>query len=297
MLGNDFLHALPSCHNLIESINFVMDLRKETLESSYITINDTSFSLNNLAILLVQLANTEAQSIAEQFYTQNFPNLTLNNSLIDPMHPDRGIDMKKYRELYYKKAGIDHYNKKQVMDFCKQYIQGLEWVHYYYHNWPKNWQWFFPYHYSPLAVDLVEYLTNSSSGSRLSRVSNKELPPILPFQQLLCVVPPKSKKLLLPYLQPVYKKLEKYYADSFEIDLEGKVREWEAIALLPFIKLTDIITAYEHAEKCAKYNNMNTNYSRNIHGKSIKFCYSQRRYTYKSTYGNIEHCCVDFTEF
>ena len=295
LVGNDFLHALPCCHDLVESINFIMDLRKETLGSSYITGNGTAFNLNNLTVLLAHLASTETQAISAQYCHQNFPNITLNSSLQDPQHPDQGIDLEKYRGLYYKKAGVDHKDQHAVWSYCKQYIQGLEWVQYYYHSVPKNWQWYFPYHYSPLAVDVVDYLTNASSGSRLTRVSNKYLKPILPFQQLLCVVPPRSKSLLPLYLRPLYKgSLCKYYPAKYKIDLEGKTREWEGIAILPFIELDRVITVYDRAEKQATEKGTRTKFMRNKLGKAVQFRYSSTnpKCNYVSDYGRIKNCLV-----
>ncbi|KKM16239.1 hypothetical protein LCGC14_1687840 [marine sediment metagenome] len=295
LVGNDFLHALPCCYDLAESITFIMDLRKEVLGSSYITTT-TAFNLNTLAVLLAHLGSSEEQAISAQYYQQNFPNITLNSSLKDPQHPDQGIDMNKYRELYYQKAGIDHNNQREVWNYCKQYIQGLEWVHYYYHSKPKNWQWFFPYHYSPLVIDIVDYLANASSSSRLTRVSNKYLEPILPFQQLLCVVPPRSKKLLPKFLQYLYKgNLARYYPKKYALDLEGKTREWEAIAILPFIQIERVFAAYQHAEKRAA-GKLRTRFARNEIGKDAQYWYSSTtpKYTYNSNYGRIRNCTVGY---
>ena len=296
LVGNDFLHALPCCHDLSESINFIMDLRKQVLGSSYITGSGTAFNLNNLTILLSHLASVEEQIISSQYYNQNFPNITLNSSLRDPQYPDQGIDLNKYRELYYRKAGVNHKDQHAVWAYCKQYIQGLEWVQYYYHSEAKNWQWYFPFHYSPLATDLVDYLTNASKNSRLTRVSNKYLEPILPFQQLLCVVPPRSKSLLPRYLQTLYNKgsLLKYYPTRYKIDLEGKTREWEGIAILPFIDLDRVINAYSRAEKRANEKGVKTQFLRNKVGKTIQFWYSTKipKYNFTSDYGRIKNCPV-----
>jgi len=259
MAGNDFLHSLPPCHDLSESIEFLMDLRLKVLSNNYITCGN-SFNLQNLRTFLLELSNYEIKIVSAQYYKQNFPNLTINNSLINPLNPKLGINLEKYRKNYYKKVGINSDNKKQVSDFCKNYIQGLEWVYYYYHNEPINWQWYYPYHYSPLVTDLVEYLT---STSKLSRVSNKKFGPIKPFEQLLCVVPPRNKHLLPDYLHSLYTgSLQKYYPTSFKIDLEGKTKEWEGIALLPFIDINDIFEAYPKDVASHK---------RNTFGKNIIF--------------------------
>lgn len=296
LVGNDFLHALPCCHDLADSINYIMDLRKEVLGSSYIT-KGTSYDLTNLTVLLAHLGKTEEQAISAQYYHQNFPNITVNSSLKDPRKPSLGIDLMKYRELYYKKAGIDHNDTHQVWTFCRRYLQGLEWVQYYYHSKPKNWQWYYPYHYTPLIHDIIDYLTNASSNSRLSRVSNKYLEPILPFQQLLCVVPPRSKALLPKYLQSLYTgALEEYYPTKYKLDLEGKRRDWEAIALLPFIHLPDVVDAYNKVTKRAEKKGIKVTFERNTVGNTVKFWFrpSDKNYTYKSNYGLIRNCPVAY---
>jgi len=258
MAGNDFLHSLPACHDLSESIDFLMDLRLQTLKCEFITAGPQNYNLGNLTEFLSQLAKSEVQIISGQFYHQNFPNLTLNSSLENPLQPSFGINLAKYRELYYKKANVDHKNIKQVRALCKNYIQGLEWVHYYYHNKPKNWGWYYPYHYSPLVTDLVEYLTTTT---KLSRVSTKEIEPIKPFEQLLCVVPPRSKNLLPTFLQGMYTGiLKEWFPLEFPIDLEGKTREWEGIGILPFIDIQRIREEYPKGGRNLKRNNFGVNH-------------------------------------
>lgn len=287
LVGNDFLHALPTCTELADSIEFLMAMRQQVLGSSYISA-DSAFNLDNLLLLLQSISTVEGNEIAATWSNQNFPNVTLTSSFIDPQFPAQGIDMKKYRKLYYAKAGIDADVPEQVQDFCQQYIQGLEWVQWYYHKWPLNWQWFFPYHYTPLVSDIVGYLT--SANIRLHRVSTQKLPPVEPFEQLLCVVPPQSKQLLPEFLYHIYTdpQLRHFYPTTFDIDLEGKHREWEGIALLPFIPLADVKTAYQRAQRTD-----GKKYLRNKFGSTILFKYTRnKRYTYTSDYGKIVNCSI-----
>jgi 5'-3' exoribonuclease 1 len=295
LVGNDFLHSLPPCYDLEYSINFIMDIHKQILQENYITKSNGSFNLDNLNKLLTQLMKTEEQNIAVQFYNSGFPNITLHNSLKDTSHPERGINFEVYKKLYYKKMNINYDNKEQIWDLCKHYLQGLDWVNYYYHNWPKNWLWFYPYHYSPLITDIVDYMNNSTN--KLTRVSLIQTQLILPFQQLLCVVPPKSKGLLPKFLQPLYNsnELKDIYPENYNIDYEGKLREWEGIALLPFIDFNKILSIYNKVIQITTEHKLPTSNHLNVLNKSIEL-YSDysKKYLYKSSFGDVKNCIVNF---
>lgn len=289
LVGNDFLHALPACHDLQVAIVELMDLRKKVLGENFIT-NRNGYDLNNLLLFFQELAKTERVDISQQFYQQNFPNVTLNNSLKNPGDPKLGIDMKKYQKNYYEKIGIDN---RKVEDFCKQYLEGLDWVQHYYHADAINWQWYFPFHYSPLVTDIVNYMKMSFRLARVSKISN---PPLTPFQQLVCVVPPKSKMLLPRFLRPIYTgKMKKYYPKKYPLDLEGKVMEWEAIAILPFIDPQDMFAEYEKIHDSACKKGLKTDFARNKFGQDYLFKIVEKGVRYKCSHGIINDCKISVT--
>jgi len=301
LVGNDFLHALPVCHELEQSIDLLMNIHKLYLGSKYITNNDnTPFNINHLKILFEYLEKIEEANISGQFYKSSFENITLTSSLKTTNRPDLGIDIKKYRTLYYEKVGLNPDNSDHIYDFCKQYLQGLEWVNNYYHSKPKNWEWFFPFHYSPLVLDLLEYINNPNPKHSLVLVSNTQTICILPFQQLLCVLPPKSKKLIPKYLQDVfeYENMKGYYPEKYKIDYEGKNKEWEGIAILPFIDFKDIVDSYNKATMIAKEKGIEVEYPHNNFGSNVEFYYTPGiKYDYKSNYGVITNCNVKYRNF
>jgi 5'-3' exonuclease len=55
-----------------------------------------------------------------------------------------------------------------------------------------SWEWFFPYHYAPLASDLAETCAALAGGAPALEPGV----PFEPFQQLLAVLPPASAGLL-----------------------------------------------------------------------------------------------------
>lgn len=246
LIGNDFLHNLPSCYNLESSIPSLMFIKNKILNNKFLINTDKTINKSNLLLFFKELLKKEKFLISKLFYSQFFPNLTLNNSLIDINNPNLGINMDKYRNNYYNKIDVN----LNINYFCSEYLKGLEWVQYYYHNKPKNWRWFFPFHYSPLLCDLCFFLenelnsmknspSNSLTNSNFEKDYLKKINPINPFLQLLCVVPPQSKRLIPKFLQKEYSNnfFQNFFPLNFVMDFEGKTREWEGIALIPFINI------------------------------------------------------------
>merc|ERR1712137_856476 len=113
---------------------------------------------------------------------------------------------------------------------------------YYYKGCP-SWNWFYPFHYAPFASDL-------------SNVRVKDSPfemgePFLPFEQLMAVFPPASSHALPRSLAALMNEdsvIGEFYPSTFDLDLNGKKRLWQAVVLLPFIdeaRLLDTIRPLE----------------------------------------------------
>lgn len=61
------------------------------------------------------------------------------------------------KKYYMDKLGFDiesdiGQNKRKVM--MKKYLEGLQWVLYYYYRGSPHWRWYYPYHYAPMVSDL-----------------------------------------------------------------------------------------------------------------------------------------------
>ena len=95
--------------------------------------------------------------------------------------------------------------------FCIKYLEGIQWNIVYYlfgHNQTKN-DWGFNYHYSPLMIDLVEYMNTSDSHKKMRldkyKVSEQKWHGLV--AQSLCVIPKEKMDILPP-------SLHKYYNDE-----------------------------------------------------------------------------------
>jgi 5'-3' exoribonuclease 1 len=191
------------------------------------------------------------------------------------------VDFKKYRLAYYRKA---HTKVDEVKNVCLDYIKGLCWVLNYYVEDLPSWNWSYQHHYAPFLSDLSWWIY-SFTEPQWGRSQ-----PILPFQQLLCVLPTKSKNLVPEPLDKLFEedsKLSEFYPTEFKVDLEGKKNDWEGVVILPFVDLEKVGTAYDEIKRGISDKDM----KRNIVGKTYLYGLG-KEYTYKSIYGDIENCMV-----
>lgn len=249
-VGNDFLHHLPMFHDLLWSIPFMLDTRKQILSGEYITTPDgNGFNLKKLLKFLKHIEPAEPKALADLNHDNTFSYPAINSSM-----QNGTLNLSIFKPHYYKKANVSN-----VMDWCREYIQGLEWVNFYYHNRPNNWHWLYPFHYTPLVSDLIVFL---SGNAKLKKVSNITTQPIDPYEQLLCVLPRKSHHAIPEKLRsiPDEPDIRPFYPDSFSIDIEGKTREWQGTAIIPFLNY-DLLHSYyssiveKNKELRKKYNN------------------------------------------
>ncbi|KAL9653281.1 hypothetical protein ABK040_010988 [Willaertia magna] len=156
------------------------------------------------------------------------------NDLLLKSVGDNGFDFAVWHKAYYQtKLGIDHNNKEEVNKVVKSYVEGLLWVFKYYYNQLISWRWYYPFHYAPIATDLVNMGT-------IAKEINFSDPgkPFHPFEQLLGVLPEGSCKLLPPAYRQLYlpnSPIYDFYPNEFVIDREGTKYDYEGVTLLPFI--------------------------------------------------------------
>lgn len=138
------------------------------------------------------------------------------------------IRLKYYRFKFHLDASddIEPFVKKVVA----KYLEGLAWVLLYYFQSCPMWHWYYPYYYSPLSSDLVVDKIN---------VHFEKDEPLLPFEQLLSVLPssschclPKSyRNLMLRNDSPIID----FYPTTFKEEENGKKFKYQWIVLLPFV--------------------------------------------------------------
>ncbi|RCH92340.1 hypothetical protein CU098_000601, partial [Rhizopus stolonifer] len=177
--------------------------------------------------------------------------------------------LKEWKAGYYKeKMNIDINDKKQMDDLVGSYIIGIQWVLRYYYDGVASWGWFYPYHYAPKISDLKD----------IARFENYQFTlgePFKAFEQLMGVLPSLSKKLLPAAYQDLMvdtaSPIIDFYPRDFDLDMNGKKQDWEAIVKIPFIEEKRLLEAMRSREnRLTKEEKERTKI-----GNSYKFVYDE----------------------
>ncbi|KAI6783006.1 alkaline phosphatase d [Emericellopsis cladophorae] len=212
---------------------------------------------------------------------------------------------KQYDELYQQKYQgwrTKYYLQKfeewapekydqELTALCENYVQGLQWVLYYYYRGIASWPWFYGYHYAPLISDVIKGL-NADLNFKLGQ-------PFKPYEQLMGVLPDRSKKIVPTVYHDLMTNpnspIIDFYPRDFELDMNGKKMEWEAVVKIPFIDEKRLLSAM--APKNALLPEEEA--ARNGFGVPIKFTYSEDvNYTFPSSlpgiFPDIQSCrCIE----
>ena len=182
-------------------------------------------------------------------------------------HPDRllakhilkttdgnNVDFINYRKDYYMtklhvaSAGTrepEETLEEEVEEICREYIKGMKFVLLYYFKSIPTFDYCYERHYAPFFSDLYNISKKMALESKLDYylIPFKPVRPLGIYESLVGILPPSSFNLLPENIrEEVGNKilLDSDFLEEFEIDLEGKINDYEAILLLPFIGYSKI---------------------------------------------------------
>lgn len=154
--------------------------------------------------------------------------------------------MAEWKRHYYKDKLQINWDKPEEMHpliFC--YVEGLQWVLNYYYKGVPSWGWFYYFHYAPKISDITG-IVNFKFEFDVGK-------PFLPFQQLMGVLPADSQEHVPPaYRDLMYEETSPiidFYPKDFDLDMNGKKADWEAVVKIPFIneeRLLRTMASREH---------------------------------------------------
>lgn len=265
LVGNDFLPKIQMFMYLEDGLELMI---KEylSLDTPAITKND-QIDLGVLTNFIEKISRREKEYLESQIpisrqimYDSSKGVFSDRAMFIDhtllACSTNREVDMEKYRRMYYKKSNI-HLDSEslegedQVVELCLDYIKTLIWIGKYYIEGLPSWDFYYPWHYPPLMVDLARVLSNLQPQDYAELSNFPKDSPSKPFVQLLSVLPPKSSHLL----PPIFRKLMEdpnsplvksgMYNTDFKIDYEGKTKAHFGIVLLNFADIVLVRRCYD----------------------------------------------------
>lgn len=250
IVGNDFLPTIPSMAILDGAIELILDLYKQNgreyghLTKTHPKTKFITFRLESLKNFFQKLSEQEIETLEKKYNNtlDFFPDPLIQKNLSRTSENQQWkLDFDSYKDDYYHKK-FDFNDQDQIKNLVHDYLRGMTWVINYYTREIPDWLWYFPYLYGPFLKDIVRHI----DSFKLEPFEKHE--PVDPFLQLLVVLPPKSHELLSREFHPLMlsskSPLIKYYPTSFELDISGKRKEWEAIVVLEPVKIQIFIDEY-----------------------------------------------------
>lgn len=248
MIGNDFLPHFPTLEHIPRVLTSLVETyARWSVNTRKYLCGCARIRWDNFFAFFDHFINTSYKEIYDAWRF----NTPLPNERDVPFDRPSEVQLlakedKKYTKEWYShaltsKAGYQ-VTKKQIVNMCVSYLQGIQWVYYYYVIGEQsiNKNWYYPYRYTPLLEHVI------SVGKQLSQ--NKQLweQPVVSLleeyrsthDQLAMILPPTSIAIVPIELQPLYainSPIKDLHPVKFPIDDRGKNRiDYAKIPFIPF---------------------------------------------------------------
>lgn len=268
LFGNDFVPHLPNFHVNTNILAILCDVYKRVLpkldgyinERGRLNIHRFNIFLNELKKFDLNIYKNHVITIRNKLVVRN--ELTANdqngNGCVDKADEKEVffffllfisfankrihlkhlnffqmqiIDANAFSEVkksYYNEKNI-HCTHKDIRSHAIDYVSSIQWILSYYYTGNYSWNWYYPCNYAPFVSDFPDL-----SEWKFEFISDE---PALPLEHLLAIQPIKSAQLLpQPIRALMQNDLMNYFHEDIKYDLNEKIFDREAIALLPFIE-------------------------------------------------------------
>lgn len=267
LIGNDFLHKPPSCTNMLVYIDKMIEIyKREKLKlHSYGNVN-----WNDMKILMYYMAVFEKASLYQVCQRLHFSKYTPRDLNRDDLlkscyDPDMDVFFDNYRTAWYDNemgsrgtnprvskllslfpVDVNRHVEEKLTAMCEQYVNGVSWYYLYYRRGTAavNHDWYYAGYHVPLFFDLYTYLSNINPVW-VYRAYEGMHPLSIP-QQLVSVIPIMSINIIPEPLKALYtidSPITDTYPVMFEVDMNGKHAEHEAIPYIPLVNKNRIVQA------------------------------------------------------
>ena len=232
MLGNDFVPNVPSLDIAYDGIDTLFWVYSRTVGKwGYLIGDDQKFNKKAVVALFEALADKEPELLLTRYMNNRakWPDTVLQANI----SRENGIPQiryESYAESYYARNFQADVSRETI---CEEYMRGISFVINYYLKGIPSFDWYYPFHYAPLFGDLKKWCGESDLDFRF-----QYKPPLSLTEALVSVLPPSAFCLLPDPVRGFMTdrgELDPDFSDNFEIDLEGKQQDYEAVLLLPMV--------------------------------------------------------------
>ncbi|GBE60829.1 hypothetical protein BOVATA_023220 [Babesia ovata] len=155
-----------------------------------------------------------------------------------------------------------------IGEVVHDYLEGIQWVMYYYYRGVPSWSWYLRCKYAPLLTDVQKFLkTDVIKAKGMSRgamamggpvtlstamsIKFALEEPCTPYEQLMMILPPDSSYLLPSIFANLITNkespLHKYYPEKFDIDMDDTNVPWGGVTLLPVVPFLELRVLMNYA--------------------------------------------------
>ena len=243
-LGNDFLPTFPTSYDSNYIINEIFQLYKDL--ELHLTNHDNNIEWDNLKELFKGYHKLEIDHIFHHLYKNprffEYTEIKDSFSSLKNKSFETRENVKKaysnFKELWYPKQFKpitnvlnkltdvkEYYSEEDIDGMSENFLKMMQWYLHYYtkgYNSISN-KLFYPYYYTPLPPDIINYLEKTDDLSRLTDVSNKHNVEYSCIHQLLLVLPPNS-------INGIPEAFRRYYEHMYPINPDNwiEIKEGES---------------------------------------------------------------------
>ena len=242
ILGNDFIPNIITLNMKNKGLMKIIDYTTIAIDKHGSLVNEGKINKECLKDIFFQISVNEDSNIIQKKprdFTLNSQEYGIKNK--DKLLKEIYSNQKKWRYYYYKSLfDINiHYDTSMISMIVDSYITGIYWTYNYYKGFDLDYDWYFPFNYSPTSKDIFNYL-NVKDIKTISNNGNFLHPKI----QLFLILPIQSNHLLDDNFKILTTDIKKGFKHLFPI--EFKIQTFlknhlhECLPVLPILDICEI---------------------------------------------------------
>ena len=195
-----------------EKINEILRIRRNQ-QKKYQRIYNAILRKNNFSkIEDIVFENIDVEEDTFKEF-QNHSPVILRDKEDKIFQSKKNYYMDNFYNTFHYNPSYDIILKEDINRLCEEYLRSILWtVEYYFHQCP-SWKWYYQYHFTPLLVDLYDYVNSLNNLD----IIKKDSTPHTPQEQLKIVLPLQNDSYMYPEKTPLHSIMKRYHWECHPI--------------------------------------------------------------------------------